>query len=133
MQLNLSISPSGRIVCEPETHSQNDAITSMAIDDAIASSVVDAFKESTASGLLQLAGIGNKTTLPLAFVFWRSWAQRFLKAVSQLDDERFAALEKAAKSKPSSATAKAEERGIAPPDELALAVLVADAPPMRGL
>ena len=133
MQLNLSISPSGRIVCEPETHSLNDAITSMAIDDAIASSVVDAFKESTASGLLHLAGIGNKTTLPLAFVFWRSWAQRFLKAVSQLDDERFAALEKAAKSKPSSATAKAEERGIAPPDELALAVLVADAPPMRGL
>lgn len=48
-------------------HSQDDLITNIAIDDAIASSVVDAFKESTASGLLQLAGIGNKTTLPLAF------------------------------------------------------------------
>jgi hypothetical protein len=133
MQLNISISPSGRIVCEPETHSQDDLITSIAIDDPIASSVVDAFKESTASGLLQLAGIGNKTTLPLAFVFWRSWAQRFLKSISQLDDERFAALEKAAGSKPSSTAGKAEGLGIAPPNELALAVLVAEAPPMRGL
>ena len=133
MQLHLSISPSGRIVCEPETHSQDDEITSIAIDDAIANGLVDAFKESTASGLCHLAGIGSKGTLPLEFVFWRQWAQRFLKAVSQLDDERFAALEKAAKSGKFSAAVQSADAGIAPPDELTLAVLVAEAPPMRGL
>ena len=133
MQLVISITPSGRIVCEPEIPAQDDALPGMAIDDTVAADLVDAFRASTASGLLHLAGIGSKTILPLEFVFWRNWAQRFLKAVSQLDDERFAALEKAAKSGKSASTARGSGAHIAPPDELALAVLVAEAPPMRGL
>lgn len=129
MQLSLLLTPSGRIVCEPESSSRDDALPGVTIDDSIAAELLDAFRESTVTGLLHLAGIGSKVTLPLAFVFWRNWSQRFLKAVSQLDDERFASLEKAAKS----AAAVKAGTTVSPPDELALAVLVADAPPMRGL
>ncbi|MEJ7594107.1 MAG: hypothetical protein WKF77_21420 [Planctomycetaceae bacterium] len=92
MQLAISITPSGRIVCEPETPAQEDVLQDIAIDNTVAAEVLDAFGASTASGLLCLAGIGGKVALPLAMVYWRNWAQRFLKAVSQLDDERFAAL-----------------------------------------
>ncbi len=133
MQLVISITPSGRIVCEPETHVQNDALPGIAIDDTVAAELLDTFSASSASGLLCLAGIDSKVSLPLEFVYWRTWAQRFLKVVSQLDDERFAALEKAAKSGKSALASTSSGANIAPPDELALAVLVADAPPMRGL
>ena len=133
MQLVISITPSGRIVCQPETHAQDDALSDIAIDDTVAAELLDAFSASTATGLLHLAGLGDKMALPLTFVFWRNWAQRFLKAVSQLDDERFAALEKAAKSGKSVSSSTNSGTNPAPPDELALAVLVADAPPMRGL
>ena len=133
MQPVISITPSGRIVCTPDIHTQDDAILSIAFDNSIAAELLDAFRASTASGLLQLAGIDSKVPLPLSFVFWRNWVQRFLKAISQLDDERFAVLEKAAKSGKSASKSTSGGANIAPPDELALAVLVADAPPMRGL
>lgn len=133
MQLAISITPSGRIICTPDIHMQDEAILGIAFDDAVAAELLDAFRTSTASGLLQLAGIDSKVPLLLTFVFWRHWAQRFLKAVSQLDDERFAALEKAAKSGKSASTSTSGGANIAAPDDLALAVLVADAPPMRGL
>ncbi len=133
MQLTLIIRPSGRISCEPEINAQDDALPGIAVDDSVAAELLDAFRESTAYGLLHLAGIGSKAGLPLAFVFWRNWAQRFLKAVSQLDDERFAALEKSVKSGKSVSVSKSGGAIISAPDELVLAVLVAEAPPMRGL
>jgi len=133
MQLVLSITPSGRIVCESETIEQDHGIPGVAIDDAVAAGLLDAFRQSMSSGLLHLAAIGNKTTLPLAFVYWRNWAQRFLKSVAQLDDGRFTEFEKAAKSGRAGTSAKSDATIIAAPDELALVVIVADAPPMRGL
>ncbi len=132
MQLNLSITPSGRLICETE-HPGDDKLQGVEIDEAIGTQLRQAFGTSTASGLMYLASIDNKTALPLEFVFWRNWVQRFLKSMSQLDDERFAALEKAAKSGKATAGGKNDAAIITVPDELTLAVLVADAPPMRGL
>ncbi|MCA9010401.1 MAG: hypothetical protein KDB01_11675, partial [Planctomycetaceae bacterium] len=128
MHLNLSISPTGRLVCATETHPNDAALADVQVDDQLGTGLLSAFSESTANGLLHLAALSSKVTLPLAFVFWKQWAQRFLKAVSHLDDERFAELEKTAKS-----GKKSDARIVAAPDDLALAVLVAEAPPMRGL
>ena len=133
MFLNLSISPSGRLCCEPELLTDEENVARIAVDDSIAEQLLAAFRKSTASALLQLAGASNRVTLPLEFVFWKNWTQRFLKAVSQLDDERFAEIEKLAKSGRTMIVSKAGHRTLAPPDVLALAVLVSEAPPMRGL
>ncbi len=132
MQLNLSITPSGRLVCETE-QARDETFPGVTFEELAGTELLRAFDISTANGLLQLAGLGNKTTLPLEFVFWRNWAQRFLKSMSLLDDERFATLEKAAKSGKATAGRKSDVGIITAPDELTLAVLVADAPPMRGL
>lgn len=129
MRLVLSITPSGRIVCESETLEPDNGLPGVEMDDTVAAGLLEAFRHSTSTGLLHVAGIGHKTTLPLAFVYWRNWAQQFLKSVSQLDDARFDEFEKAAESgRPETAT-----KIVVAPDELALAVMVAEAPPMRGL
>ncbi len=133
MQLALSISPTGRINCEPDTDSQSATWSDVALDESIAAEVLKSFRASTADGLLHLAGVGDKVALPLPFVFWRRWAQRFLKAIAQLDDDRLAGLEKLAGTGRSGAAAKAAKAGVAPPDDLVLAVIVAESPPMRGL
>jgi len=133
MFLNLSLSPYGRLSCEPELLTDEENVARIAVDDSIAEQLLAAFQKSTASALLQIAGTSNKVTLPLEFVFWRNWTQRFLKAVSQLDDEHFTELEKLARSGKTTITSKAGHKTLAPPDELALAVLVSEAPPMRGL
>ena len=133
MQLVLSISPSGRIVCESETNEADNGLPDVAIDDTVAAGLLDAFRHSMSSGLLHVAAIGHKTTLPLAFVYWRNWAQRFLKSAAQLDDVKFAEFEKAAESARPETFTKNRAAIVVAPDELALAVIVADAPPMRGL
>jgi len=133
MFLNLSLSPSGRLYCEQELLPDEENAARIAVDDSIAEQLLASFRKSTASALLQIAGTSHKVTLPLEFVFWKTWTQRFLKAVSQLADEHFADLEKLAKSGKTTITAKSSPRTPAPPDELALAVLVSEAPPMRGL
>lgn len=133
MFLNVFISPSGRLCCEPDRLPDEETAARVAVEDRIAERLLAAFHESAASALLELAAVNSKVTLPLDFVFWKNWAQRFLKSVSQLDDEHFAELEKIAKSGRTAAISKGRFKTVAPPDELALAVLVSEAPPMRGL
>ena len=94
MFLNLSLSPSGRLSCEPELRQDDEHVARIAVDENIAEQLLTGLRESAVSALLQLAAISNKVTLPLEFVFWKNWTQRFLKAVFQLDDEHFANLEK---------------------------------------
>ena len=63
-------------------------------------------------------------TLPPDLLFWREDARRFFQAVCQLDEERLAEF------------AAGKDRVGTPllrRDDLALAVLIAEAPPMRGL
>ena len=133
MYLVLLITPSGRICCEPETQTENDTLPGLSIDDAVAERLVSAFRESTSMGLLQLAGVGSKMALPFEFVFWKNWSQRFLRSVSQLNDERFILLEKVTKSSKAVTASVVSSFSLDPPDDLALAVLVSEAPPMRGL
>ncbi len=133
MQLTLSITPTGRLVCEPDTTSEDDAWSGIAMEESVVTGLQDAFAASTADGLLQLVTLSSKATLPLPFVFWRSWTQRFLKAFAQLDDERFAALEKTAATGKQAPSSKQIGANLSPPDDLVLAIIVAEAPPMRGL
>jgi len=133
MFLNVFISPSGRLCCEPEPLPDEETVARVDVEDRIAERLLAAFRESTAAALLELAAVNSKVTLPLDFVFWKNWGQRFLKSVSQLDDEHFAELEKIAKSGRTAAISKGRFKTVAPPDELALAVFVSEAPPMRGL
>jgi len=133
MHLLVSITPTGRITCEPDAGSADDIWSAVDIEGSIAAELLSAFGNSSADGLLQLAGLDEKVALPLSFVYWRSWTQRFLKAIAHLDDEQFGALEKAAKVGRSAATSRSSGVKISSPDDLTLAVLVSEAPPMRGL
>lgn len=73
-----------------------------------------------------LAGPEVRETLPVDLLFWREWARRFFQMLCQLDEDRLAQFAKPAGK-------KTGELRVPPPDDLVLAVLIAEAPPMRGL
>src|SRR5947208_13549416 len=75
-----------------------------------------AFGQSSADGLLLLAGQEMDQELPADFVFWRSLARDFFQQVCHLGD---APIEQWTK--------------VTPPAESERERLVASAPPMRGL
>lgn len=133
MFLTVFITPSGRLCCEPERLPDEETVARVDVEDHFAERLLAAFGDSVAEGLFELAAVNNKVTLPLDLVFWKNWVRRFLKSVSLLDDEHFAELEKLAKSGRTTTTGKGRPKTVAPPDELALAVIVSEAPPMRGL
>ena len=133
MFLNLSLSPSGRLCCQRITPGEHETLPDISFDEVVAEALLQAFHESQFAGLLRLAELDNKVALPLEFVFWKNWTGRFLKSVSQLDDERFADLEKIAKSGRTTTVSKGSSKTPTPPDELSLAMIVSEAPPMRGL
>ncbi len=117
-------------MCEAVTSDVSDAVQAAVTLSQVATDAIrSAFERSSAEGLLLLAGPSVRETLPAEFLFWREWARRFFQAVCQLDEERLAEF---ANSKNTKAGEPPALR-IAPPDNLALAVLIAEAPPMRGL
>ena len=124
MSIRICVSPHGRLLCEAVTDDASEA--AVALSDAAAAAIRLAFEEPSAGGLLLLAGPSVRETLPADFLFWREWARRFFQVVCQLDEERLAEF---AKSK----THDGHKSMLPPPDDLALAVLIAEAPPMRGL
>ncbi len=125
--IRICVTPHGRLLCEAVADDAADAVeAAVTLSPVAADAIRSAFDRSSAEGLLLLAGPSVRETLPADFLFWREWARRFFQAVCQLDEERLAEF---AKSK-SHDTGKSS---VPPPDELALAVLVAEAPPMRGL
>ncbi len=123
MSIRICVSPHGRLLCEAITDDVSEA--AVALSDAAATAIRSVFEESSAAGLLLLAGPSVRETLPADFLFWRDWARRFFQAVCQLDEEQLAEFAKS----------KSLDSGklLLPPDDLALAVLIAEAPPMRGL
>ena len=125
MILRICVSPHGRLLCEPVTDEAGDTTGIAAtLSDTTAKLLGESFSRSSAEGLLLLAEPRVTETLPADFLFWRDYARRFFQAVCQLDEERLVAF------------AAGTNRGETPllrPDDLALAVLIADAPPMRGL
>ena len=98
----------------------------VSLSQVAADSIRRAFDQSSAAGLLLLAGPSVRETLPVDFLFWREWARRFFQTICQLDEERLGEFAK------SSGKSKGEPP-VPRPDDLALAVLIAEAPPMRGL
>ena len=152
MELRLGVSPHGRIYCEP-TPAVENTLFGQADDWAESSArlVLDAFAESSATGLLLLAGQTLATRLPVEFSFWREWARGYFHKLSQLDETALASWEashKADSSKtrteatrvartpavaPTADKAEAVAPPMAPPVESAAKFLIAGAPPMRGL
>jgi non-specific serine/threonine protein kinase len=124
MNLRLCISPHGRLLCEEFAGEADNAPGALGADASQA--IRAAFDVSSAEGLLLLAGPSVRETMSAEFLFWREWARRFFQAVCQLDEERLAELTR-------SKSVGAGKPAVAPPADLALAVLIADAPPMRGL
>lgn len=142
MAITIFVTPHGRLRCEEATADRrgsgaNDSASTPSLPNAISEKLLTEFSRSSADGLLLLATPELAVPLPIELVFWRDWARRFLKAVSQLDDQQTSKLEKTARVKSASSNESAEKAGnstlIPCPDDLALAVLVAEAPPMRGL
>ncbi|HEY7154892.1 MAG TPA: DEAD/DEAH box helicase [Gemmataceae bacterium] len=110
MSLTLLITPGGqlRIAHDPESVSD--------VSDEAEQALEKAFGESSAEGLLLLASRELAQELPVALVFWRSLARQFFQAVCQLGEEAFQ-----------------KWQSVAAPSEAELALLAAEAPPMRGL
>lgn len=83
-----------------------------------------AFDISPAKGLLELARFPIEAGFPPEFGFWKQWACRFFQGLCHLDQQqRVEFVEKRS----------ASERLNLPPDDLQLAVVIAEAPPMPGL
>ncbi len=147
MAISISVSPHGRIHCENSFAGSEESDSGfeagqIPVEADIAEMLLAEFARSTADGLLLLATPRMAVPLPLEFVFWRDWVRRFLKALSQLDEQQTAKLENSAKTGTArigmavasgSARKTTGELPVPCPDDLALAVLVSEAPPMRGL
>ncbi len=149
--MQLVVTPHGRLIVEAVAAGDDAGLavsssTSASLSEAAATLLSQSFGCSSADGLLLLAKPVLKEELPPAFVFWREWSRRFFQSLCQLDEDSLAAFVKDAKGKAEAARTKDPSppaplparpgRGEiepAPPDELELAVIVADAPPMRGL
>lgn len=120
MILRICVSPHRRLLCEPVTEEIGDSAgTAIALSDGSVRLLCESFQRSSADGLLLLAEPRVTETLSVDLLFWRDYARRFFQAVCQLDEERLAEF--------------AAGSALSPTDDLALAVLIADAPPMRGL
>jgi SNF2-related domain/SNF2 Helicase protein/Helicase conserved C-terminal domain len=110
MSLSVLITPGGhlRVTHDPESLPEVSGEVSEALEKA--------FGKSSAEGLLLLASRGLGQELPAALVFWRSLARQFFQAVCQLGEEGFQKWE-----------------SVPEPAQEELALLAAEAPPMRGL
>lgn len=151
MNLRISVTPHGRLLCEAIVESVESDETSSRIPtarslpkhaivargstskapDGEANELRQAFSSSSAAGLMSLAEHTTRDSLPADLIFWREWSRRFFQAVTQLDEDGQAAFAKGM-GRASGQKVNAH-RGPAPPDALALATLVSEAPPMRGL
>jgi len=136
------VSPSGKVTFEAEARgfgeaSSDDTDSSDTLRPEVASRLESQFRKSSADGLLLLATPEMAMPLPVGFVYWREWSRLFLKAVARLDPEQTATFEKSVKRITKSAPdpgAAGDGVPLVPfPDNLSLAVLVSEAPPMPGL
>ncbi len=110
MSFSLLITPGGhlRIVRDPESLPE--------VSGEAAEALTEAFGKSSAEGLLLLASREFAQELPASLVFWRSLARQFFQAVCQLGEGAFQ-----------------KWQSVAAPADEELALLAAEAPPMRGL
>jgi non-specific serine/threonine protein kinase len=106
----LALDPTGRLrTVEPAV---GDSFEVEEIDAAL----VAALEDSSAAGLILLAGESRTSQLSPPLVYWRGFAQRLLRAICQLGE-----------------TKPRQWKEVPPPAEGELAQLINSAPPMRGL
>jgi non-specific serine/threonine protein kinase len=129
MNLQTYITPHGRIACRVAEQGADSAV---AISDELQQTIRSAFGNSSAEGLLVLAGPSVRDSLSADILFWREFARRFFQVLCQLDQEQ---LEQFSKQRPDTDddAGKAMMDVAAPPDDLTLALMVSEAPPMHGL
>ncbi len=109
MSQSIAITPAGKLKL---LHS--DAENTLA--DSLAQKLEAAFAESSAAGLVLLAGQHDAHGLPSDCAFWRGFAWQFFQAVRQLGEAGFG-----------------QWASISPPREDDLTRLTVAAPPMVGL
>jgi hypothetical protein len=112
----IAITPAGRLVFETDDEESTE------LSPVTAEALKNAFAESSAAGLYQLASQSPIERLPAELVFWRDLATQLFHALCGLDE---AAPAHAAKSQ--------GDDVLPPPDEEELEERIATAPPMRGL
>ena len=100
------LTPHGHLLLAPDA---DEHPWSAEIQDRVAA----AFARGAGHGLLHLGATEVGAALPPALAWWRDFASRYVMALC--------------------ATSEDAEVAIAAPDALALSVLIADAPPMRGI
>ena len=117
----IRVSPHGRLIYEAVEPADDVA---GAAPETVA--MAAAFAGGQAAGLVHLAGLPDSVGVPPDVAYFRGCARKVVEAIGRLaEDARRAFLE---------ATSDEQTAAILPPpDDLALAAMIAAAPPMRGL
>jgi non-specific serine/threonine protein kinase len=110
MSRAVSMTPAGRLVVEAAPQAQP------AMEEELARQVDAAFGQSSAEGLLVLASAPFDRPLPETLVFWRDFGRRYFHVLCHTSEDGAAKWER-----------------CDPPGDDHLDLLIADAPPMRGL
>lgn len=133
MFVEMVITPTGRLRCDPLIVSPGTLEARVAVEPQLGTALCEAFSESTSRGLMALSGRGANGVLPLDLQFWRRWVLRFFKSVGQLTAAEIATVHEAVESRRGKPISAAMVARLSPPNPLELAAFVAEAPPMRGL
>lgn len=119
----LTLSPQGKIWLEEA--STSDEATRFS-DAKRFEPLRTAFGQTTEEGLLELAKLDLPEELPAEFGFWKRWSCYVLQSLCHLDEVARQQFSNRSERTPIDSI-------LPPPNELALAITVSEAPPMRGL
>lgn len=133
MFVEMVITPTGRLRCDPLIVSPGTLEARVAVEPQLGTALCEAFSESTSRGLMALSGRGANGVLPLDLQFWRRWVLRFFKSVGQLTAAEIATVHEAVESRRGKPISAAIVARLSPPNPLELAAFVAEAPLMWGL
>jgi non-specific serine/threonine protein kinase len=133
MFVEMVITPTGRLRCDPLIVSPGTLEARVAVEPQLGTALCEAFSESTSRGLMALSGRGANGVLPLDLQFWRRWVLRFFKSVGQLTAAEIATVHEAVESRRGKPISAAMVARLSPPNPLELAAFVAEAPLMWGL
>ena len=133
MFVEMVITPTGRLRCDPLIVSPGTLEARVAVEPQLGTALCEAFSESTSRGLMALSGRGVNGVLPLDLQFWRRWVLRFFKSVGQLTAAEIATVHEAVESRRGKPISAAMVARLSPPNPLELAAFVAEAPLMWGL
>jgi superfamily II DNA or RNA helicase len=131
MTARLVLSPQGKVYLRAFQDADEVAVTGQS--DRLGS-LRAAFEKSTADGLLELAKTQTLEHLLPEFVFWRQWSVRLFQSLCHLDPQQRIEFVKPSSHEANETGKRTEEdRLLSAPDDLQLAVIIAEAPPMPGL